>query len=169
MLVGGIWVECIYKNKLFAKDIFKPDSKQLCSECLRPSTLDPLWPAGQQGPLQPPSVQLAFVCMYIFISVKIWHFTCILYVYCVILRRLRCIWQQRKYHNSYSWVTCVAAASSDLPEHESECVHVGALEWLKVSTVDGLIQHLGCHVAACAHTVVGRYVHWPSVHIMLHR
>jgi len=42
MLVGGIWVECIYKNKLFAKDIFTPDSKQLCIECLRPSTLDPL-------------------------------------------------------------------------------------------------------------------------------
>ena len=55
------------------------------------------------------------------------------------------------------------AASGDLPQDESEAVHVGHDVGLEVVPVEGLLQHLGGHVALGAHPGVGGDVHLVGV------
>jgi len=63
-------------------------------------------------------------------------------------------WQYKSLLRTY-----VIATSSHLPEDQAKSINISLLKAVKVSVVNGLIQHFRSHVSTCADTVVWRDVY----------
>jgi len=66
------------------------------------------------------------------------------------------------------WLTSVIATSSNFPEYQAKSIDIGSLERLEMPTINGFVEHFGCHVSAGSNAVVWCNVDWASVYVMLH-